>query len=80
MIKLKMKSQFSMKKFRKSTNIFLAIKPLFVFHSPDYYQILTHSLNVIGKTAAKNFKRTFPPSKATINDSDHEILEAKNIS
>lgn len=80
MIKLKMKNQFSMKNFRKSINTYIVIKPLFIFHSPDYYQILTNSLKVIGNTAANNFKRTFPPPKPTINDSEHEILEAKNIS
>ena len=71
MIKLKMKNQFSIKKLRKSTNIYIAIKPLFVFHSSDYYQILTNSLKVISNTAGKNFKRTFPPLKTKKNGSDH---------
>lgn len=71
MIKLKMKNQFSMKKFRKSTNVYITIKPLFIFHSSDYYQILMNSLKVISNTAAKNFKRTFPPPKVIINDADH---------
>jgi hypothetical protein len=38
-----------------------------MFHSSDYYQILMNSFKLIGKAAAKNFKPTFPPSKAPTN-------------
>lgn len=60
-----------MKKFRKNTNIYVNFKPLFLFHSSDYYQILINSFGLINKTAAKNFKRTFPVPKTFTNESDH---------
>jgi hypothetical protein len=80
MVKVKIKTHFSLKKFRKNTNVYTTVKPIFLFHSPDYYQILMNSFGLISKTAHKNFKPTFPIPKAAIPESDHEILEAKNIS
>lgn len=79
MVRVKIKNQFSMKKFRKNTHIYVVVKPLFIFHSPDYYQILASSMALISRTALRNHRPSFP-ARAPQQQSDHEILEAKNIS
>lgn len=79
MVRVRVKHQFSMKKFRKTTHVYVVVKPLFLFHSPDYYQILASALALIARTALRNHRPSLPP-RAPQQESDHEILEAKNIS
>lgn len=56
------------------------IQPLFIYHSPDYYQILLKCLGLISETAKNNHKSVTQVVYASPQEgSDHEILEAKNI-
>ena len=61
-----MKTTFSPKKFRKMTTINTTVKPIFVFHSSDFYRILMDSFGFIGVIAMKNFKPSFPLPKNVI--------------
>jgi hypothetical protein len=63
MLRLKLKNTFSLKKFRKNVNAYIVLKPLFLFHSSDYYQILVKSFGIINKTASKSFKPSLPAKK-----------------
>ena len=63
MLRFKLKNAFCLKKLRKNVNILIVLKPLFLFHSSDYYQILLKSFGLINKTASKSFKPSLPPTK-----------------
>lgn len=66
-----MKTTFSPSKFRKKAIININIKPIFIFHSSDFYRILMDSFGFISIITMKNFKPSFPIPKNVAQESDH---------
>lgn len=76
-----MKSELDILSVSKHTDINVSVGALFVYHSSDFFQIISRALSSINTVANSKYN---PPSSFKSNlkvdsENDHEILESKGI-